>query len=236
MKFAKVIFSEVSVCPQEGPLSLSRGVSIQGGLCPGEGSLFRRFSVKGSLSREVSVWGESLSGGRGSLSGGISVHGGLCPDGSCPRGLWGVSVQGRFSVEGGLCPGGLCPGGLCPGGLCPGVSEGSLSTAGSLSRGSLSRGLYPGRSLSWKPPYGNEWVVRITLECILVCTVRLLRYTYSAETTHTFPLPWHTDKGFPIIAAVLLRKFICSSLQWSGSSQQHNNYEAFHLCSSTGWG
>ena len=48
----------------------------------------------------------------------------------------------------------LCPGGLCPGGLCPG---------GSLSRGTLSRGI----SVRDHPPYGNEQVVRILLECIL---------------------------------------------------------------------
>ena len=61
-------------------------------------------------------------------------------------------------------------------------------------------------------------------------------YIYSAETKHKIPLPCRTDKGFPIITAALLRKFICGSLQWSGSSQQYNNHEAFRLCSSTGWG
>ena len=131
MKFAKVIFSEVSICPQEGPLSLSRGVSIQGGLCPGEGSLFRRFSVKGSLSRKVSVWGDLCPGGGGlyvgeSLSMGVSVQmvpvqgvseGSLSKVGSLSR---GVSVQG-VSVQGSLR--GLCPQRvLCWGGLCQGVS------------------------------------------------------------------------------------------------------------------
>ena len=77
------------------------GVSIQGGLCPREGSL-----SKGG----VSVQGRGLCPGEGSLSrGGVSVQGGLCPgEGSLSRG--GVSVQGR-----GLCPG---EGSLSRGGLC----------------------------------------------------------------------------------------------------------------------
>ena len=39
-------------------------------------------------------------------------------------------------------------------------------------------GLCPGGSLSWRPPYGNERVVRILLECIPVYTLfnaKLLR-------------------------------------------------------------
>ena len=95
---------------------------------------------------------------------------GLCPGGSLSRGCLsrGVSVQGvsvwgslsrgslsrGVSVQGSLCPGGPYPGGLCPGGLCPG---------GSLSGGSLSGGLCHG-----DPLYGNERVVHILLECILV--------------------------------------------------------------------
>ena len=59
--------------------SLSRGVSVQGGLCPG-----------GSLSRGVSVQGKGL------CPEGASVQRGLCP---------GVPVQGGLS--GGVCPGGL---------------------------------------------------------------------------------------------------------------------------------
>ena len=51
-----------------------------------------------------------------------------------------------------LCPGGLClGGGICPGGLCPGWGV-------SVQGGSLSR----------RPPYSNERVVRILLECILI--------------------------------------------------------------------
>ena len=59
--------------------SLSRGVSVRGGLCPG-----------GSLSRGVSVWG-------------ISVQGSLCPGGLCPEG----SLSGEISVQGGLSGGSL---------------------------------------------------------------------------------------------------------------------------------
>ena len=58
-KFAKVMFSQVSVCPQGRSLS-GRGVFVHGGLCPGV--LCPGFSVWagslcpwGSLSRAVSV-------------------------------------------------------------------------------------------------------------------------------------------------------------------------------------
>ena len=68
-KFAQVMFSQVSVCPQGG-LSLCPGVvSVQGG------SLSRGVSIQGSLSRG------SLSGGslfRGISACWVSVHGGLC--------------------------------------------------------------------------------------------------------------------------------------------------------------
>ena len=76
-EFAKVMFSQqVFACPQGGLCpqgrSLSRGVSVHGGLCPG-GSLSRGclcsgvsvlgVSVRGSMSRgSLSVWGGSLSG------------------------------------------------------------------------------------------------------------------------------------------------------------------------------
>ena len=99
-KFVKVMFLQVSVCPQEGGLCLSPGrVSILGGLCPGGlcpgvlcsgGSLSRQgVSVpgRGSLSRQgVSVQAGGLCLGRGSLSKGVSVWEGLCPGGGlCQR-------------------------------------------------------------------------------------------------------------------------------------------------------
>ena len=84
---------------------------------------------------------------------------------------WGSLSRGTLSrwvsVQGGLCPGGSLSGGLCPGGLCPG---------GSLSRGiSVQEG-----SLLGRPPYGNEQVVRILLECILVPKIFawLLSFSY----------------------------------------------------------
>ena len=101
-KFVKVMFSQVSVCPQGGGLGLCLGspsLGGRGGLCPGD------LCSGGSLLR----WG--------SLSRGIFVLRGL---------------SGGFSVKGGS------------------LSEGSLS------RGSL---------------YGNEWVVRILLKCILYPSV-----------------------------------------------------------------
>ena len=56
------------------------------------------------------------------------------------------------------------------GGLCPGVSvQGGGSVQGGLPRGSLSRGSLSGRPPKTEiPPYSNERVVHILLECILV--------------------------------------------------------------------
>ena len=71
-KFAKVMFSQVFVCPQGGgSQSLSRGL-CPGGLSLGDGSVWK-----------VSVWG--------GLSRGVSVRGDLCPGVFC---LGSVSVQG----------------------------------------------------------------------------------------------------------------------------------------------
>ena len=66
------MFLHLCVILFTGGESLSRGVSVQGGLCP-----------------------------RGSLSGGCLCPGGLCPGGLCPRGVYveegslsmGVSVH-----------------------------------------------------------------------------------------------------------------------------------------------
>ena len=82
--FTGVCLSTGSVSVSVPGGSSSRGVSIQGGLCPG-----------GSLSRG------SVSGKEG------LCPGGLCQRGLCPRGLFpeGLCLRG-----GGLCPGGLCPG------------------------------------------------------------------------------------------------------------------------------
>ena len=102
---------------------------------------------------------------------------GLYPEGSLSRGHLSrlISVQG-VSVQGVLCPEGLCLG----------VSvQGVSFQLGSLSRGSLSRGVSVKGSLSRgvsvqgvsvqvgglcqaDPPYGNEQMVRILLECILI--------------------------------------------------------------------
>ena len=82
----------------------------------------------------------------------------------------GVSVPGpifllaggRICVQGGLCTGrvsvrGMGSGSLSGGrGLCSGRS---LSSEG---------GLCTGGSLSGRPPYDEEWAVRILLECFLV--------------------------------------------------------------------
>ena len=82
-KFAKVMFSQVSVCLQGGgSLSreggLSRGVSVHGGLC-----------LRGSLSGGVSVQDWSLSGR--SLSRGSLSKGGLCQGYPC------TVMSGRYA-------------------------------------------------------------------------------------------------------------------------------------------
>ena len=73
------------------------------------------------------------------------------------------SYDQGVSVLGGFCLGGLCPRGLCPGGsLSGGVSIQGVSTRGDLCLGSQCPGGLE------RPPYGNELVVRIPLEYILV--------------------------------------------------------------------
>ena len=115
-KFEKVMFLHLSVshsvhggclglCPGGG--SLSRGISVQGVSVQG-------VSVRRSLSRGVSVQGGLCL--RGLCPGEVSVQGDLCPgclspgEGSvcgdlCPGGL----------CPGGLCLGGSLSGGLCLG-------------------------------------------------------------------------------------------------------------------------
>ena len=87
----------------------TRGVSVQGGLCPG-GLYPGMVSVQGvSVQRGVgiSVEGEALcprrSLSRGSISGGSLSKGGLCPRRSLSRG----SISGGSLSQGGLCPGGF---------------------------------------------------------------------------------------------------------------------------------
>ena len=117
-KFAKVMLSQVLVCPQGISFQedLCLGVSVQGGLHPAD------------LCLGVSVHRGSLSTG-GLCPLGVSV-GGLCPGGLC----WGSLSTGGLclgvSVQGDLYPGGVCLGGLCPEGI---------SVKRSLSWGSLSR-------------------------------------------------------------------------------------------------
>ena len=67
------------------------------------------------------------------------------------------------SFEGSLSSGGLCPGEIS-------VQRGVSVWGVSLSRVSLYRGISvrSGKSPDRDPPYGEEWVVRILLECILV--------------------------------------------------------------------
>ena len=120
--------------PYRGSLSrgsLSKEVSVQGGLSPG-----------GSLSRGVSVQGCLCSVGlcpRRSLSRGFFLQGALCPG--------GVYVQG-VSVQGTLCPGVSVWGSLSRGSLSRGLSV----------QGSLSGGLCPGVFLSGRPLGRNIWL------------------------------------------------------------------------------
>ena len=95
MKFGKVMFSRY--------MSVHRGFSVQGGLCPGV-SLSRLVSVWGSSSRGVCVQGVSVPGdlSPGDLSPGGSFQGGLCLGDPCPGGSLssGVSIQRGVLVQG----------------------------------------------------------------------------------------------------------------------------------------
>ena len=183
-KFAQVMFSRVSVCPQGG-LSLCPGGSLSRGVSVPRRSLSWGVSVRGVPVWGSLSWGVSVQGGLcpgGSLSRGVSVQGGLCPGGSLSRegvSVWGFSVQRGCLSREGLCPGvsvqgGFCPGGslsrggslcgaLClrgvsvQGGLCPGGSlSRGVSVQGSLSRGSLSGGsLFRGVSACWVSVHGG---------------------------------------------------------------------------------
>ena len=76
------------------------------------------------------------------------------------------SLSRGVSVLGSLCPLVCVQGDLCPGGS---LSRGFLSR-GSLSRGVSVQGVSVQGGLSHRdPPYGNERVVHILLERILVC-------------------------------------------------------------------
>ena len=92
-KFAKVMFSQVSVCPQGGVSVSVQGFSVPGGYMS-KGGLCSGLYPGRSLTRGISVQGGLCP--RGSLSKGVSVQGSLCPRGSLSKG---------FSVQGGLCLG-----------------------------------------------------------------------------------------------------------------------------------
>ena len=118
-KFAKVMFSQVFVCPQGG------GISVQGGFCPGgfcPGGLYLGGLCPGGLCPRWGLYPVGyLSGGSlwvslmgpclgGLCPGGVSVQGrGLCPGKGSLSGE-GVSVWGGVSVQGSLSRVGLCPG------------------------------------------------------------------------------------------------------------------------------
>ena len=81
-KLAKLMFSQVFVCPQGG--SLSRGVSVQGGLCPGGvsvhgGSVSMRGLCQGDphmvkTGRYASYWNASLFQNAFGLGGRIELN------------------------------------------------------------------------------------------------------------------------------------------------------------------
>ena len=106
------------------------------------------------MTRGVSGQGDLCPGG--SLSGGSVIRGvSLCPAGLCPEGS--LSRGRAVPVQGGLCLGYLCPEGVFVRGregLCPRL----VSVRG------ISVMVTPRK----RPPYGNEWALRILLECILV--------------------------------------------------------------------
>ena len=133
------------------------------------GHMTRGASV-GSLSFGVSVQGVVVQAG--SLSSRVSVQQSICPEGLCLEGSLsrGVSVQ-QVSLQGVSVQGASIQKGY----QSSWVSVQGVSVRKSLSKGclcprvSLPRGVSAqGESLSRRPPYGNEWVVHIVLECILV--------------------------------------------------------------------
>ena len=83
-KFVKVMFSQLSVCPQ-GDLYLCPGGSLSRGVC------------RGVCPGGVSIRGVSVQGG---------LSGGVCPGGS----LSGGSLSRRFPVQGVSVQVGLCLG------------------------------------------------------------------------------------------------------------------------------
>ena len=111
MKFAKVMFSQVSFC-SNGGLGLCPGGSLSMGLCPG-GLCLGVPVQRGSLPRGPFPGGFCL----GSLCQGRSLSWGLCPGRVSVQGVsvWGMSLSRgasvqRVSVWGDLCPVGLCHG------------------------------------------------------------------------------------------------------------------------------
>ena len=171
----------------------------QGDLCP---SMHHKSHDQGSLSRGISVWGSlsRVSLSRGSLSRGSLSRRGLCLGVSvwrplsrdlCPgRSLsQGVSVQG-VPVQGGVYPGGsllrgYLSGGLCPGGLSRGVSVWGVSVQGV--------------SVRETPLYGNERMVCILLECILVhasFTPSRIPQRNIFQKTHGFNVIFRTSRSY----------------------------------------
>ena len=126
-----------SLCPEGGLFMMSLSLWLPGAM----------FLLGGFLCLvSCSFWGSGGSLSRGSVSMGVCVHGGLC---------LGVSVQGVY-VQGGLCLRGCLSGGS--------QSGGSLSRQGLCPRGLPDRNPPPRTET---PLYGEEWAVRILLECFL---------------------------------------------------------------------
>ena len=88
-KFAKGMFSHMSVCPQGGVLVCVQGGLHLGGLCPG-GSM-----LGGVCVQEVLCRGGSVS--RGSVSSGVCVQGGLCPGGVSVRESPHTVTSGQYA-------------------------------------------------------------------------------------------------------------------------------------------
>ena len=164
MKFAKVMFLQVSVCPR--------------GVYPS------MHWLGGCLPRGMFTWG--------CLSRGMSAQGDVCPGGCLPRGVSAQGVSGQGGVyPGGVYPEGVCPGVSAQGSGCLGGSRPPGPEADiprSRGRHPGTRGWQPPIQIPWDTV--NKWAVRILLEWILVYWMRLsvLLYMYHYNIRYKYDL------------------------------------------------
>ena len=204
-EFAKVMFSQVFVCPQQG-------------LCPG-GSLSR-----GSLSRGRRSLSRDLCPG-GSIQG-VSVQGeGLCPGGLCPGALSrGISVQGvsiqEVSVKGALSRGSISRGVSFQGWML-------LSRQGGLCQGDP-------HTVTWGQ-YASYWnaflfLEIITRKCLFECIKTLVNWKFVQWPIPQTGICWI---GFSITACqwscgkVMFSVNPVDPVEWSGPGNRNSLFAIY---------